>query len=138
MGAALSSITTCDRGRAATSNTKFALRFLKATHIRSILSSSYLLRLSERRHRLNDSPAESAAAEAGFRIACRRLRRSEDSLDRMWDAGAIPNLAHAADTSTAAVRRCDTRRVVLYGVDDCFHLYPFLVDRQDRSFSVSI
>lgn len=57
---------------------------------------SHLPRLSDRMQRLPSSPADSAAAEAGFRSPCRRLKRLEGSLDKIWEDGAIPNLAHAA------------------------------------------
>lgn len=65
------------------------------------MSFSHLPTLSDRMQRLDDSPADSALAEAGLRSACRRLMRLEGSLDRMWDAGAIPSLAHSADATAA-------------------------------------
>lgn len=57
---------------------------------------SHLPRFSDRMQRLRNSPADSAAAEAGFRSPYRRLKRLEGSLDKMWEDGAIPNLVHAA------------------------------------------
>lgn len=58
--------------------------------------TQYLPKLSDRMHRLINSPSDNAAAEEGLSSACRRLRRSDGSLDRIWDTGTIPNLSHAA------------------------------------------